>query len=225
MVELLVKKGKNPSDVLDPIKKTTNQAVVILAEGLDRLYRYWKVVSPRLDERVKRNYIILLTTILSPLLFGLWGIVPLLGSNTRLHREFKYGKDYEESLVERINALSEGRTTLSSMANDLETLDEVIPNTPLQAELIEELSIDGGTSGFSIRSISFSEKTTTNKIVSEEFECVFEGTKAGLVDLLEAVSKGRLIDVDKVRYSEQIVKEQEKLSLSLAGKSFYLKED
>lgn len=153
--------------------------------------------------------------------FGFFGVKPLLAHITSLHSELKSGRAYEEALAEKIVALSKGKENLAQITNKMKAIDKAIPDGPAQAELIEELSIDGGKTGFSLTSIFFKGKETKGGINSESFECSFQGSLAGLIPFLEELAKGRLVMIKSIRYSQRIAEMEETIEATLGGESFY----
>jgi len=172
-----------------------------------------------LTQEAKKDYTILFLSFLSLLLFGFWGIGPLFSNITSLHSELKSGKAYETALTEKIIALNQGKENLTRITNKMEAINDAIPDDPSQAELIEELSIDGGGAGFSFTSIFFKGREAEDGINYESFECSLKGSPAGLIRLLEEITEGRLIMIKSVHYSQQT--EEEILAVTLKGRSFF----
>jgi len=178
-------------------------------------------VALHLTQESKKNYLVLLLAFFSLFLFGFWGIRPLLSSIVPLRSELRSGKIYEVALTEKITALDEGKTDLAQITTKLEAIDNAVPNEPSQADLIEELMIDGGRTGFSFTAIHFGERETENGVSFEHFECTFKGSPTALIRFLKEVEKGRLVKITSLKYKREGTKVGSALTVTISGKSFY----
>lgn len=187
---------------------------------ISRSFRQW-VVALHLIQETKRNYIVLLVTLFSLLLFGFWGIRPLLSSIVSLRSELESGKIYEGALTEKIAALDEGEANLAQITTKLESIDNAVPNEPSQADLVEEFTIDGSRTGFSFTAIYFTGRETKNGINFEHFRCTFKGGPATLINFVKEIEKGRLIKIESLQYKREGTRVGSALAITLSGKSFY----
>jgi len=124
-------------------------------------------------------------------------------------------------LTEKITALDEGKTNLAQISTKLEVIDDAIPNEPSQADLIEELMIDGGRTGFSFTAIHFAEREIKNGVSFEHFDCTFKGSPTALIRFLKEVEKGRLVKITSLKYKREGNKAGSVLTVTISGKSFY----
>lgn len=180
-----------------------------------------RLITPYLTQEAKKDYAVLFLTALSLLFFGIWGIGPLLSNIASLHSELKSGEAYETALTEKIVALNQGKENLARITEKMEALNNAIPDDPSQAELIEELSIDGGRARFSFTSILFKGREAGNGINYESFECSLKGSSTGFIRLLEEIIKGRLVMIESLQYSQGTAETEDILEVMLRGKSFY----
>lgn len=187
----------------------------------NRIPRITKLLAPYLTQEVKKDYFLLALTIFSLLLFGFWGIGPLLIRISSLHFELRSGKAYEAALTKKISALNEGKENLAKITTKTKAIDEAIPDDPAQAELIEELSIDGGKAEFSFTSIFLKGRGVGGGINAESFECSLQGSPEKLIHFLEELAKGRLIEIESILYSLRSARGGDILEMTLRGKSFY----
>lgn len=180
-----------------------------------------RIIAPHLTQEVKKNYIVLFLAFFSLLFFGFWGIRPLLSNISSLRLELKSGRAYEAALTAKIAALDKGKANLAQITTKLKAINGAVPNEPSQAELIEELAVDGGKAGFSFTTITFKEKETENGTSFESFACIFRGSPTGLIHLLGEIEEGRLIEVESLQYKREKTKAREILVVTLGGKSLY----
>jgi len=186
--------------------------------------RFWKVKSfltPYLTEAAKKEYAVSILALFSILIFGIWGIGPLFFNVTSLHSALKRGETYEALLTAKIIALGEGKEKLAQIAAKMKIINEAIPDDPAQAELIEELSVDGGRTGFSFTSIFFKGREAGDEIGSESFECSLQGSPTGLTRFLEELAKKRLVKIESVQYTRRAAEGGDILEVTLRGRSFY----
>lgn len=190
---------------------------------IDRKF-YQKMVASYLTREAGKDYTILFLTFLSLLLFGFWGVRSLLLNIAAFHSELKSGGTYEAALAEKIAALDQGKANLAQISNKMEAINNAIPDDPAQAELIEELTIDGGKTGFSLTNIFFKEREREKGINPESFECSFEGSSKELIRFLEEIAKGRLMMIESLGYSPMTTEAGGILTVTLKGKSFHYEE-
>lgn len=183
--------------------------------------RITRVFPSHLNQAGKGGYTALALAVFSLLFFGFFGVKPLLTHIAFLHSELKSGRAYEAALTEKIAALSKGEENLAQITDKMKAIDKAIPDGPAQAELIEELSIDGGKTGFSLTGIFFRGGEIKNGISSESFECSLQGSLAGLIPFLEEIAKGRLVMIESIRYSQRMAGMEKTIEVTLRGESFY----
>jgi len=177
--------------------------------------RFWKVKS------FLPPYLVSILALFSILIFGIWGIRPLFFNVTSLYSALKHGETYEAALTAKIIALKEGKENLAQIAAKMKIINEAVPDDPAQAELIEELSVDGGRTGFSFTSIFFKGRETGDEIGSESFECSLRGSSTGLTRFLEELTKKRLVKIETVQYTRRAAEGGDILEITLRGRSFY----
>lgn len=183
--------------------------------------RITRVFSSHLNQAGERSYTALALAVFSLLFFGFFGLKPLLTHIAFLRSELKSGGAYEAALTEKIAALSKGKENLAQITDKIEAINKAIPDGPAQAELIEELSVDGGKTGFSLTGIFFRGGEIKNGIGSESFECSLQGSSAGLIPFLEEIAKGRLVMIGSIRYSQRMAGMEKTIEVTLRGESFY----
>jgi len=186
-----------------------------------KLLTGWKTLS--LHQEPDRSYFIFLLTLVNLLLFGLGGIGPLLGKTRTAQTELREGVAYERALARKIAALEEAKKNLANVsATQRKVIKAAIPDDAAQAALIEELSLDGGRTGFTLTAVSFrNEEAGDERVTTESFGCTFKGSPTSLINLLKEIAKGRLILIESLRLSRQTAGTADNLEVSLVAKSFY----
>ncbi len=186
-----------------------------------KLLTGWKTLS--LHQEPDRSYFIFLLTLVNLLLFGLGGIGPLLGKTRTAQTELREGVAYERALARKIAALEEAKKNLANVsATQRKVIKAAIPDDAAQAALIEELSLDGGRTGFTLTAVSFrNEEAGDERVTTESFGCTFKGSPTSLINLLKEIAKGRLILIESLRLSRQTAGTTDNLEVSLVAKSFY----
>jgi len=181
-----------------------------------------KILPFGLRRNLEGEYCTLLLALLTILLFGPIGIRSLLAEAAATHAELAYGAAYDEKLAAKIAALEEAKEELSKITpTQQKAINTAVPDAPTQAELVEELSIDSGRAEFLLRTISFLGKEEVGDgIATENFECALKGSPSKLIGLLDEIAKGRLISIEKLRFSWSDTASTD-IEISLTAKSFY----
>ncbi len=176
------------------------------------------------NPRIKADSILLTLALFSLLVFGVWGIRSLIVDIAFLNLEIKEGRRYNAQLETKITAVDRGKAALIQIADRLETIDDTVPSDPLEAELVEELAMDGGKTAFSLTSTSFGGKKVEDGVSSQVFECAFKGGAANIIPLLEEIESGRLIRINDLQYTQEKSEGRSLTAISIKGENFYYEE-
>lgn len=185
-------------------------------------YSYLRRIRPYFFLTARPDYTILLLSLLTIIVFGVFGFRPLLSTTFFEYFEVQKGKAYEETLLQKIEALTKAKGNLSAIANRMGEIDATVPNGSSQSALIQELSLDAGRSGVELSALTFRERKTTGTIGNDVFELAASGEEANLIRFLQELEKGRLIKID----SWQVVLRRESFGrgmvVAVKGGAFFI---
>ena len=155
----------------------------------------------------RSNRWVLFILLLSFLLFGIWGIRPLVSEISLMREEIEKGNLHQKSIEQNINTLKEAETTLLEFEEQISLLGEAVPDNRSQPEMMEELALDGAKSGFYLQSLVFPDteiiKQEKGAVYPIPFTALFRSGLTGLNQFMEELSKGRLLRINSIRYGEK----------------------
>jgi len=196
------------------------------------LYRYRRYFTDiRRFYRLKkvRVYTEIVLSILAVAFFLFFAIKPSIVTITGLIKEIKDKKLVTQKLEEKINNLNLAQQEYFSVQNDLYLLDQALPKDPQISLLIKQLEVLAFKEGVSLNAVQYSpldikKKLVTGELQTVEFGLVVSGSYQNLKNFLFSLSNfRRTFQIEGFNFKTP-KKEEEGLSLSISGKTFYLGE-
>lgn len=183
-------------------------------------YYYTSKIKPYLTEPEKSAYTLGSLTFLVIIFFGFLIFKPLLASTVKIYSELRAGSTYETALAEKLIALDQAKRSLASIANQIDNLEEVVPQGSSQSDLIQELSEDAGQAGVTLDTISFEKpEGATNSI---PFNLFATGPTESLTLLLEELEKGRLISLKELKATSRQDEKQGTWDITIKGGALFI---
>lgn len=164
-------------------------------------YYYLTKIRPYLTQSEKTDYTLLFLTLLTVLLFGAFGLRPLISSSVRAYSQLKDGERYETQLVEKIVAINQASANLSSAQDALGNLGGIMPEGPSQPQVIQELDQDAGAALVTLKSVVFHPQGEEGpeRVGTHTFDFFATGADTQLLSFLNELEKGQLLEIQALQ--------------------------
>ena len=188
-------------------------------------YYYLTKIRPYFTQSEKTDYTLLLFTLLTVLLFGAFGLRPLISSSVRAYSQLKDGERYETQLAEKIVAINQASTNLFSAADALGDLGGIVPEGSSQPQVIQELDRDAGTALVTLKSVTFrpQEEEQAGKVGSHTFDFFATGTDSQLLPFLEELESGQLLEIQALQTNLRFEEGGRTMEMIGRAKSFFIR--
>lgn len=171
---------------------------------------------------LRTDYSLFFLSLLTIVLFGIFGFNPLLSSTFAVYADLQNGQSYQTALAQKIEALAEAKKNFDAIANKLSGIDKAVPTGASQPELIQEISLDAGRSGITIEAIFFRDRSQVGKVGYEIFDLAANGQEANLTRFLKELEKDRVILFDAIRTVVKREGGEESLGITIRGRSIFV---
>lgn len=163
-------------------------------------YYYLTKIRPYFTQSEKTDYTLIIFTVLTVLIFGAFGLRPLISSTTRAYTQLRNGERYETDLVEKIGAINQASANFFSAADSLGNLGAIVPEGPSQPQVIQELDRDAGTAGITLKSVAFRppEGKGSGVIGTHVFDFFATGPDTQLLPFLDELESGQLLELQSI---------------------------
>jgi len=187
-------------------------------------YYYLSKIRPYFVQPEKSDYTLLLFSLLTVLVFGFLGILPLSAKTLEAFTQLREGERYETELAQKIVALNQAGAAFFS-APEISQLGAIIPEGNAQPQILQALDNDAAASGMVLKGVVFrtSEQTPSpGEIGSYVFDFFAEGPERTANAFFKALEQGQLIQLELVQTARRTESGGVRLEISGRGRAFYL---
>lgn len=197
-------------------------------------YYYLTKIRPYFNQTQKADYTLLLFSLFTFLVFGIFGLRPLIAATVNAYRQLSEGERYETQLTEKILSLNQAAANLFS-SPEIEQLGGIVPEGRAQPQIIKALDRDAAAGGVTLRSVVFHPQengtpvlpngSPESKISFYTFDFFGTGPEKSLTSFLVELQEGQLIQLEFLQTTRQIEEGSASLEMAGRGKAFYIFND
>lgn len=197
-------------------------------------YYYLTKIRPYFNQSQKADYTLLLFSLFTVLIFGIFGLRPLIAATVNAYRQLSEGERYETQLTEKILALNQAAANFFS-SPEIERLGAIVPEGRAQPQIIQALDRDAAAGGVTLRSVVFRpqengepnlpDDSLESEINFYTFEFFGTGPEKSLTSFLAELQEGQLIQLEFLQATRQLEEGDHSLEMAGRGKAFYIFDD
>ncbi|MDP1710570.1 MAG: hypothetical protein Q8L46_01365 [candidate division WWE3 bacterium] len=194
-------------------------------------YYYLTKIRPYFTQTEKADYTLLLFSLFTVLIFGVFGLRPLTIATANAYRQLSEGERYETQLTEKILSLNQAAATFFS-SPEIEQLGGIVPDGHTQPQIIQALDRDAAAAGVILRSLVFHPQESgtqdlpdgsqEGKISFYTFDFFATGPEKSLSAFLQELEKDQLLQLESLQTTRQLEEGGASLEMVGRGKAFFL---
>ena len=189
-------------------------------------YKYYsRNIRPYLYAPERKHQTILGMTLLSLVIFGAFAIRPSLFTISRLRQEVKKAREAEVLLDQKINDLSQAQVNYQLAFNDLQLVDEALPQDTSVPTILETLALAAGRNNITLDKTEFGEVENEKPLKNIILTITVAGNLGNVTAFITELEDGvRQTDVGQIKMTRG-GKEPEQLTAEIKCETYFLKEE
>jgi Tfp pilus assembly protein PilO len=189
--------------------------------------KYYKELLPYLKKDKSKQYLTLIFTLGASIFFFLFAINPTVSTIVKLRKQISDAELVHQKLQEKILNLQNLSTQYQNLENDLQLINDAVPNNPEAPTLIAQLQSLGQQSNMRISNIAVSPINVDAPISTQSSTMNFELTGISTFDnlqkfLSDLTKMQRAISVNSMQVSKTQNGDQE-IELIIQGSAYFKK--
>jgi len=187
-------------------------------------YYYLTKIRPYFTQSERADYSLLILSVLTILIFGVFGLLPLISSTVKAYSQLRDGKRYESALAENINAINQASANFLSASSEIEKLSAIVPEGPSQPQVIRALGQDAGAAAMTLQSVSFHpQEDQAGAVGFYTLDLFATGGQNRLLSFLKNLEKGQLLELQSLQTNLRSEEGKTTLEVSAQVKAFFIK--
>jgi Tfp pilus assembly protein PilO len=196
-----------------------------------RTSRYYTYIRPIVRSKFAKTYSSLIFSIITISIFSYYAIRPTVTTILSLQKSIEEQTDILNKVQEKGRSLSTGKANYENIGPEVrEKINNLIPDNPALAQLIDSLTYAAQTSEASVSGLQFQQVDLENKknqitrdapLTQVDFTLNTQGSYQNLMKLLTALKRtDRLVTITSVNFVQPA---DANLIMTINGKAYYLK--